>query len=133
MSQYKTALQNLEAARKLIRPFRRWTTNDLAIKNVEKTEFGDFKGVPCKPKNKHAEAFCALGAVKHVNGPGEKKAVNLLRIAALQMQIAEGDAEPTEKPANNHIFSINDADQDKENHRRVLRLFTRAIRLAKKA
>jgi hypothetical protein len=133
MSQYKTALQNLEAARKLIRPFRRWTTNDLAIKNVEKDEFGNLTGVSCSPKNKHAEAFCALGAVKHVNGPGEKKALNLLRIAALQIAVAEGEADPTDKPNNDHVIRINDVDQDKETHRNVLALFRRAIRLAKKA
>lgn len=132
MNLYKSALANLEAARKLIRPFKHWTVGQLAVRPVD-DGYGEVTLRECSPKNKNATAFCALGAVRHVNGPGEKKALNLLRIAALQIQVKDGEAGRDEKPRNDHVISINDLEDSKENHRRVLKLFSRAIKLAKRA
>jgi hypothetical protein len=120
---YQTALQNLEAARKLILPKKRWITDALAR---------DKNGADCGVKSEAAEAFCALGAVKRINGPGEKKAIEILRKAAkeiIQNKRAKGleDAPLSVFPRNQSIFQVNDDYGRKD----TLAMFRRAIALAK--
>lgn len=124
----------LELARELIRPFRHWTTGELAVGHiVDEDGFEDTESL--KPKDPRAEAFCALGALRRVNTKHEKQAQKFLERAAAEelgiLQPAQG--KPKYKPFDEDIFNVNDRANDKENHRRVLHMFTRAIRLAKQA
>jgi hypothetical protein len=114
MGLYKTALQNLKAARKLVT--KHWTTGELAI---------DCKGNECKPKSPKAVSFCALGAVQRINGPGERAAVTILAAAAAKWLKSRkkktyGDTDD--------IFEVNDTYGQKA----AIQMFDRAIRLARK-
>src|SRR5579859_5464807 len=82
----KSPSHALELARGLIRPFRNWTTNNLATRRLD----GDDE---CKvsPKSAKAEAFCALGALNRVNSRYQKKAELYLRRAALFIQDVKDD------------------------------------------
>jgi len=128
---YTKASDALRAARDLIRNKNRWTTGDLAVK------YRDNETHRCTTKSKDAVAFCALGAVKRVNGPAEKAAIAFLRAAGLHLraQLASGESkvfytpEPPYTVGDQDIFSIN----DDYGHEYVLRMFSRAIRQAKKA
>lgn len=122
----KSPVHALELARQLIRPFRHWTVGALAV-NKEGIAGGSEHEL--QPKSPRAEAFCALGALKRVNTRHQKKAEHFLKLAAFQMLEKGG----YQNPLVDDIFSINDVARDKETHRSVLKMFTRAIRLAKKA
>lgn len=118
MKVYKTAVENLQAARKLLRT--RWITGDLAILE---------DGTECSPRNPKAHSFCALGAVRHANGPGEVKAVKALQIAARDILEAEGYFEDMYSRAlrNGLIFEVNDS----YGKNLTLKMFERAIKIAK--
>lgn len=131
MKKFKKASQALAAAKELIRPMKRWTQGSLAVKFIGKGD--DRQTLACKTKAKKAEAFCALGAVKRINGPAERAATAFLRQAASAMQ---GDFA---LQSETDIFEINDEGEGSgrvavaRSHRRVLRMFDRAIKAAKAA
>jgi hypothetical protein len=112
---YRTAVQNLTAARNLIR--NHWAKNALAK---------DCNGKQCPVKSERAEAFCALGAVKRINGPGEKAAIKILRLAAKEELRAR--KKKFFSFNNALIFTVNDSIGKKA----VLSMFRRAIAIAKK-
>ena len=119
---FKKASQALAAARDLIRSEKRWTQNDLAVKTIYKgTDYEQTKA--CSTKSPNAVAFCALGAVKRVNGPAEKSATAFLRQAAAKF-LDEADT-----PINEDIFTVNDV----WGHESTLKMFSLAIKSAKKA
>lgn len=122
---YTKASEALQAARNLIRDTVRWTRGSLAVRHV-----GGYL-VECGTKAKQAEAFCALGAVKRVNGPAERSATAFLREAALHTLQSQGARPEDTKGANHHIFSVNDTERF-GGHKSVLKMFARAIRQAKK-
>jgi len=118
---YRDALETLEGARKLIRNPKRWVKNKYAV---------DKNGSPVKPTNKRAVAFCALGAVQHVDGPGEDLAIEILESAAREELISLGEIEDdlnNQEPDEEMIFSVN----DEFGRYYVLSMFRRAIKIAK--
>jgi hypothetical protein len=124
IKKFEKASQALQAARKLISDKKRWVRDYLAVRKDE------WMGrVACSTKSKNAEAFCALGAVKRVNGPAERAATAYLRQAALRYLQVNGTSDD-EKPVNKHIFKVND--NKRYGHKHVLKVFTNAIRRAKK-
>jgi len=119
---FKKASQALAAARDLIRNEERWVQNDLAVKTIYKgTGYEQHRA--CSTKSPNAEAFCALGAVRRVNGPAEKSATAFLRQAAAKL------LDETDTPINADIFTVN----DEYGHKETLKMFSLAIKAAKKA
>lgn len=116
----KSPVHALELARQLIRPFRRWTTGVLAEAEIGTGE------IP--PKSARAEAFCALGALERVNTKHAKKAKMFLARAAAIFTDGEDSKECW---MIDNIFDVNDNGRIKETHCRVLKMFTKAIHLAK--
>lgn len=114
---YKSALENLQQANRLLRK-NRWTERDLAV---------DCNGKSCTPRSPEAHAFCALGAVRHVNGPGERKAVDIL-IEAAKEELTAIYPGYLIFDNENDIFTINDYN----GYDAVKSMFRRAIRMAKK-
>ena len=117
MGLYKTALQNLVAANRLLQP-KKWIKNELAQ---------NCRGYECSPRNPKAHAFCALGAVRHINGPGEIKAVKILRQAARLEILARNSDAKKFGYGDSPIFTVN----DKIGFAAVKSMFRRAIKLAK--
>lgn len=112
---YKKASNALKAAKKLISNSKHWTQEDWAV------TYRDGHRRRCSPKSPHAEAFCALGAVKRVNGPAEKSATAFLQQAA---ETITGCHRVLRN--NNNIFTINDT----KGHEATMEMFTRAIKAA---
>jgi hypothetical protein len=124
---FRKASEALQAARQLISDTKRWTRNYLAIRKEDGLK------IVCSTKSKNAEAFCALGAVKHVNGPAERSAVSYLREAALRhLQSFGAEKESTTLAKNVHIFDVNDGQGKYRGHKNVMKIFVDAIRRAKK-
>ncbi len=119
----KSVVHALELAKGLIRPFKHWTIGLLAATGVT----DEFNGYKENEKSPRAEAFCALGALRRVNTKYGRKAEKFLQEAA--GIILGNDTAPN--PGD--IFRVNDGVRDKKTHRTVLKMFTKAIRLAKKA
>lgn len=120
---YKSALANLKAAWAILRNRKRWTQG--------------YPNVDCNGQelaNRRSDksiAFCALGAVQFVNGPGEKKATVLLRNAALEVLRKE---HPNRCPSsgNSDIFNVNDYSGDEDvAYENVRLMFKKAIKAAK--
>lgn len=126
----KSVVHALELARELIRPFRHWTIGELAAKDFN-PENEDFE-TGLDPKDAKAEAFCALGALRRVNTKYGTQAEEFLKIAAFEVdndaKFEEGDRTDIQ-----NIFNVNDYARDKETHSQVLKMFRRAIVLAKRA
>jgi hypothetical protein len=94
--------------------------NELAVMNVFDMQESKTVQVRCSTKSKHATAFCALGAVQHVNGPAQRSATAFLREAAA---VITGSGEPR---MNEDIFIVN----DEMGHPYVLKMFKLAIKRA---
>lgn len=123
---FKKASLALQAARALIRSEKRWTQGELAVRarRYYNAFIHDQPTVRCSTKAKNATAFCALGAVKRINGPAERRATAFLRQAGLKIvknAVGEG--------SDQDIFAVN----DDMGHEATLKMFTLAIRQAKKA
>lgn len=114
----------LQLARQLIRPFRHWTVNALAVDGASRGLGNKFEIDVKSPK---AEAFCALGALRRVNTKHQVKAQTYLEMAAGELKGLDMC-----EPSEDDIFAVNDAAYDKKTHRRVLKMFTRAIQLARR-
>lgn len=108
------ASEVLEAARKIIRNEKRWVSHDLAV---------DAAGVTCPTTSKQAQAFCALGAVRRINGPQQRAATAYLRQAA---NVVSGATES--RPTNDTIFHVNDT----LGHPETLKMFQLAIKAARR-
>jgi hypothetical protein len=158
---FTKASEVLTAAKQVIQDERRWTREKLAETQVPEMYDGKIVGieiescaarVPKSGKSK-AIAFCALGAVQFVNGPAEKEATKFLKMAAAidlrkaaidkktgqlmglddgdRAQDDEGNMIPWVYRLDDYdIFTVNDEEGD---HKRVLGMFSLAIKLAKKA
>lgn len=115
----RTALQNLIQADKLLSDEGRW------IKNTEaKDSVGHIVGTH-DPK---AFSFCSLGAVKHIGGPGEKKAICILGKAAKAALVKlKCDMDDSFETPEDYIISLND-DYEYDD---VRKMFRRAIKLAR--
>jgi hypothetical protein len=120
---YKRASSALKAARKLIEDEKGWVQEYLAVSTKESPKTGD--PVRCGTKSEHASAFCALGAVKRVNGPAERAAVAFLREAGRKIL---GDL-AHDKDNDQNIFDVN----DDMGHKSTLKMFDIAIKAALKA
>jgi hypothetical protein len=120
----KSPSHALALARALVGPFRRWTTDMLATDDPDATYTGEIS-----PKDARAQAFCALGALRRVNTKHEKRAEYFLQKAAAFMRYGT-DIEGFNQ---DDIFEVNDRVRNKETHGKVLKMFTKAIQLAKKA
>lgn len=117
----KSPVHALELARTLIRPFRRWTVGALAVASINDT-------MEISPKSAKAEAFCALGALERVNTKHGRKAQKYLEQAACLVK-----GEEIEGHCDTDIFDVNDNGRTIETHRAVLKMFAKAIHLAKVA
>jgi len=140
---FTKASEVLAAARQIIRDERRWTRHDLAVFYKEDLEHsGEVVASACaarvpKSGKSKATAFCALGAVKFVNGPAERAAVKFLATAAaidrgtVTLNSKTGKVIPNlgDHPNMDDIFSIN----DESGHWHVMAMFKLAIKLARKA
>lgn len=111
----KSALENLIQADKLISDGSRWIQFEEA-----RDEFGN-EVLATDPK---AMTFCSYGAVRHIDGPGEKKALSFL-LEAAKIEIVKKQYEVDEM--DDPIVSIN----DKVGHSGVRKMFRRAIKLAR--
>jgi len=121
IEKYKKPSEALKKALDIIRRPGRWITGELAV------EF-DSEGNQhtCSTKAKNAEAFCALGAVRFVNGPAQKSAEGFLREAGKII----GGFEHKERDADdNDIFHVNDSMGLID----TIRMFKLAIKNARKA
>jgi hypothetical protein len=113
----KEALKTLRRAKKLIDTPDTWNEGDLA-QTVE--------GEEISPRNIKAVSFCALGALRHANGPGEKVALKALRKAAAEeLEDITGEKFPVD---DSSIFEVNDCNGFAYVHN----MFDRAIKIAKK-
>jgi len=120
-SRYQTARAALTAALKLIQKPGRWAQYEFAV---------NCDGVRVKKiRSKSSVAFCALGAVKFIDGPGEKKASRLLARAAYEL--IEGDITDEDDVTEKSIFDVNDNKDVKTSRRQVIQMFKRAIAMAK--
>ena len=129
---FKLASEALTQAMNIIRDTRRWTQSELAVSQEISKVDGQtvvLDTESCETKAKNAVAFCALGAVEFVNGPAQRRAVAFLREAGKKVCITEKEALPDDEAGNDHIFFIN----DEVGHRATMRMFTLAIKAAKKA
>jgi hypothetical protein len=133
----KSPVHALQLARELIRPYRNWTVGFLAVRRDPQSLphdtrlqwLKDMSEFRVKPKSAKAEAFCALGALKRVNTKHAKKAERYLAQAASIILGKDPD-----HAATSDILQINDSSKrDYFSHRQVLKMFTRAIKLAEKA
>jgi hypothetical protein len=122
---FKKASEVLEAARKVIRSEKRWATGELAF--TAEFDEDDMNIVPCKTRAKQAMAFCALGAVQFVDGPAERSATAFLREAGKHIIYGEDRSDIVAE--DHHIFKVN----DEMGHKPALKMFSLAIRAAKKA
>jgi len=115
----------LELAQQLIRPFSHWVQDDFAVDK-------DGAGVP--EKSARAEAFCALGALRRVNTKHAKKATKFLAQAALIAEYGNPDQGQLKSADDLDITGFNDDTllPPKQKHKLVLKMFTTAIRLARK-
>ena len=86
-TRYKTALGNLTAAYRLLQRKGAWTQKSLAV-DCHYKELND------NIRSGRAVAFCAMGAVKFIDGPGEKKAAELLIQAASKILHAQPFGRP---------------------------------------
>jgi hypothetical protein len=122
---YKKASEALAAAKALIGNKKRWIQGYLAARRIKPDVVKS-----CPTKSKHAEAFCALGAVKRVNGPAERAATAFLREAATAMLRKRGAHYDDSQLRD--IFEINDSEKGRA-YASVMAMFKRAIRQAKLA
>lgn len=113
----QTALESLKAANRLLCRDK-WIECDLAL---------DRQGEKCSPRSPKAVYFCALGAVRHVDGPAEADAVGILRSTAASILKSYGAKDSSERPCNEDIFMIN----DEYGYREVKNMFKQAIKAAK--
>ena len=116
------ALRNLEGARRLLRT--RFIDGDLA-RNED--------GISVSPRSPKAYSFCALGACKHVNGPGELLAIEFLQQACRDVYNSDVDKYSSTtrngRLTNHDIFRVND-DLGKKS---ILHAFAQAIKSLKAA
>jgi hypothetical protein len=131
---FRKASEVLDAARKVIRNKRRWITGNYAV-DVNNESVG------CQKKDKdrsYAVAFCAMGAVRFVNGPAEKSASQFLAMAAAiesknavlkGKELVYADGTESYYPEEDDVTGFNDANS----HKDALKMFARAIRMAKAA
>lgn len=116
---YKTPREALKAAYAIIKNPKHWSQGALArdCHNEELPQVRTPKSV----------AFCAMGAVLFVNGPGERKAIRLLSEVA--SEIAKNElAEDLEGP--DAVFIVNDYGDKKKARKLILKMFKRSIELA---
>jgi hypothetical protein len=116
----KEAVKSLKAARKLLSKPGVWIKGWLARDSVG-------QDVPITDPS--AVRFCSLGAVRHVDGPGEHQAFLALRMAASQILGLPFNENMVYIIGNGRITKINDRSRD---IKPVLKMFDRAIAIAKK-
>ena len=109
---FKQALANLQEAFELVKDKKNWIQDD--FEEYEYDEDGDPVGEPVR--------FCAIGAVQYVDGRGEARAIDLLDQAREELF-----------PKFAHIPDLNDTGSRAAAHKRVVKIFQRAIQLAKGA
>lgn len=109
MIKINSVAETLLAAKAKIKDKRNWTQNTYAI---------DVNGFPTHPRNGYS--FCAIGAIKHVNGIYEYRAIELLEYAS-------------ERKYRRSIIKINDSRTTlfSHPHKRVLKVYDLAIKMAK--
>ena len=111
----KTVLDTLRKAKKLLQ--KHWIEGDFAENKA---------GESVSPRSPEAVNFCSIGAMRHVDGPGEAEAMKFLRRAAKRINIdneEHGSAEAT----NSAIIHVNDSIGKPA----VMDMFQLAIELAK--
>ena len=121
-TRYKTALGNLTAAYRLLQRKGAWTQNSFAVDCHYKELKDD------NIRSGRAVAFCAMGAVRFIDGPGEKKAAELLSQAASKILYGQSSRRLVE----GDVFDINDGENKERAKKRVFRMFEKAIAEARK-
>jgi hypothetical protein len=116
----KEAVKALTAARELLSKLGVWITMDFAR---------DLYGHSIRSISPDAVQFCSLGAIRHIDGPGEKKAMLALYKAASQILKQPFNKKSGELIGNALVVKINDSST---NYLKVLAMFDRAIKIAKK-
>jgi hypothetical protein len=148
---YKTALGALRAAYRLISKPKHWTQDTFAkdchgesVLNSDNCSVLKLSDPLRKDiRSEESVAFCAMGAVIYVNGPGERKAIKTLikagqamkaealnRISKSEYRESDTWAESAGEGAS-AVFSINDYEERRIARKNVKLLFQRAIRLAR--
>lgn len=118
-TQQAEAIKTLTKAKSLIN--RGWVKENLYVKKGYTVYVGDDEYIA------KTNLYCALGAIKKADGPGEEGAITLIKQA---IRIFTGKT-PFKRPENaklRHIFEFNDSkDTTKED---VLAAFDKALELA---
>lgn len=125
VKKFTKASEALFAAKNLIKDKRRWVQYALAVKTGKGYFWETRILIPCSTKAKNAVAFCALGAVKRINGPAEHEATVFLREAGLYIRYKR----PRRNPKTEDILFVNDI----KGHKATMKMFHRAILQARKA
>lgn len=118
---FSKASQALTAALEIISTPNRWVRTAMAITT---NKFGN--KAECGVKSKNAEAFCALGAVRFVNGPAQRSATAFLRRAAYNIRHVADETTNPLMLRDDGIFSVN----DNEGLAATKKMFRRAIKAA---
>lgn len=127
----KSPVHALQLAKNLVKPFKQWTTGAFAVDKVD--QHGNSGDDQINVKSEEAEAFCALGALLRVNTEHAKEAQIFLQQAAVLINDPKADEGNLQHAEEEDIFQVNDARRDAKTHRRVLRMFDKAIKLGQKA
>ena len=118
MAKTEEALKNLKAAYKILKDEKNWIVGTLALNGNDEEVL---------PTETEAIKFCALGAVQHVDGPGEALATDFLIEAAGKIRIDYGSEADDLDNDSTDIFEVNDG----MGHGETLEMFEEAIKLAK--
>ena len=127
IGKYSKPSEALKKALDIIRRPGRWITGELAVGH---DELGDQVVCNTKAGRKTAEAFCALGAVRFVNGPAQKSAEAFLREAGKIIYYEQKALSTPDRAGSDYdIFAVN----DNYGLKPTIKMFKLAIKNARKA
>ena len=131
MAKTEEALKNLKAAYKILKDEERWTQGTLASVPIYDDGDDAKEILDWDRRNEDLTGiddpnakFCALGAIQHVDGPGEKLAEEFLIQAATEICLEQ---DQTVSEDQDDVFTVN----DEIGYDETLDMFERAIKLAK--
>jgi hypothetical protein len=111
IKKYRKPSEALKKALDILTRPGRWITGELAVSFDDGDPEKDCVQCSTKAEKKTAMAFCALGAVRFVNGPAQKSAEGFLREAGKQIRYEKKyDQKYIDniKADENNIFHVND-------------------------
>jgi hypothetical protein len=130
IGKYHKPSEALKKALDILRRPGRWVQGELARGYDED---GNHFSCDSKATRHNAEAFCALGCIRFINGPAQKSAEAFLREAGKQIQYGGLGYEQSYidkmKATNGSIFHVNDT----LGFKRTIEMFKLAIKKARAA